>query len=69
MKNRTKNEKHKLTLLIWIAIYPLVTLLYYLMGDQLLSFPLPVRTLIVTAIAVPLMVYLLMPLLNKIFNR
>lgn len=69
MKNRTKNEKHKLALMVWIAIYPLTIILYYLMGDQLMPFPLPVRTLIVTAIAVPLMVYLLMPLLNKIFNR
>ena len=61
--------KHKRTFLIWLAIYPLVTLLFYLLGNILMPFPLPVRTLILTLIAVPVMAYVILPFYNKIFHK
>jgi antibiotic biosynthesis monooxygenase (ABM) superfamily enzyme len=68
MENNAKNEKHKRAFIIWLAIYPLITLLYFLLGSSLSGLPLMLRTLILTAIAVPVMFYFLLPFYNKIFS-
>jgi antibiotic biosynthesis monooxygenase (ABM) superfamily enzyme len=64
-----KHEKHKRALLIWLAIYPLITILFYLLGDFIQDLPIPAKTLILTLIAVPLVVYLILPFYMKIFRR
>ncbi len=69
MQNANKNNRHKAAFIIWLAIYPLITLLYGLLGDYLAMVVMPVRTLILTLIAVPIMFYLLVPLLNRLFSR
>jgi antibiotic biosynthesis monooxygenase (ABM) superfamily enzyme len=63
------NEKHKRAFLIWLAIYPLITILFLLMGDFLVQFPVPVRTLILTLIAVPMVVYIILPIYSKLFHK
>lgn len=63
------HNKHKRAFLVWLAIYPLVTLLFYLLGDLLLLVPLPLRTLVLTLIAVPLMSYLILPFYQKLFAK
>ena len=63
------HNKHKRAFLVWLAIYPLVTLLFYLLGDILLLVPLPLRTLVLTLIAVPLMSYLILPFYQKLFAK
>ena len=60
--------KWKIAVLIWLAIYPSITLLFFLFGEQLLRIPLPLRTLMVTFILVPLMVFILLPALQKLFK-
>lgn len=65
----SKNIHHKRTFLIWLAIYPLITVLFLLMGDFLLQFPVPLRTLILTLIAVPVMAYLILPFYMKVFDK
>lgn len=60
---------HKRVFLIWLAIYPLITFLFWLIGDWVILFPLPVRTLIFTLIAVPVMAYIILPFYHKIFAR
>lgn len=69
MEHINKNEKHKRAFIIWLAIYPLVTILYYLLGSCLMPLPLVVRTFVLTIIAVPVMFYLLVPFLNKLFSN
>lgn len=64
-----KHIQHKRALLVWLAIYPLVTVLFLLLGDFLLQFPLPVRTLFLTLIAVPIMAYLILPFYHKVFDK
>jgi len=54
--------------MVWIAIYPAITLASFLLGDYIKDLALPVRTLIMTGILVPLMVYVLLPLLRKLFG-
>lgn len=61
--------KWKFALLVWIAIYPSITFLSYLIGDWLVALPLPLRTLILTGILVPLMVFVLLPLLRKFLGN
>ena len=60
--------KWKIAVLIWLAIYPSITLLFLLVGEQLLLIPLPFRTLAITLVLVPLMVFVLLPALQKLFS-
>ncbi len=61
--------KWKIAVLIWLAIYPSITLLFHFFGKQLLLIPLPLRTLTITLILVPLMVFVLLPALQKLFRK
>jgi antibiotic biosynthesis monooxygenase (ABM) superfamily enzyme len=63
------DNKHKRVFIIWLGIYPLITLLLYLLGDVLVKFPLPLRSLMLTAIAVPVLAYIILPILHKIFEN
>jgi antibiotic biosynthesis monooxygenase (ABM) superfamily enzyme len=51
--------------MVWIAIFPSITLLQMLIGKQLLALPIPLRSLILTVILVPLMVFVLLPILRR----
>jgi antibiotic biosynthesis monooxygenase (ABM) superfamily enzyme len=57
--------KWKFAVIVWIAIFPSITLLQLLIGKQLLELPIPLRSLILTVILVPLMVFVLLPILRK----
>jgi antibiotic biosynthesis monooxygenase (ABM) superfamily enzyme len=62
-------KKWKMAVLIWLAIYPLVTLIFAFGSDLLLSInPLPLRTLIITIVVVPIMVFIFIPLLQKLLK-
>jgi len=59
-------KKWKMAIIIWLAIYPLITTIFALLGKQLMLInPLPLRTLIITVIAVPIMVFVLIPTLQN----
>lgn len=60
--------KYKTALVIWVVIYPTINLIMWLLGDVLSTLILPLRTLLLTGILVPLMVYVLLPLANKWFK-
>ncbi|MGB3946757.1 MAG: hypothetical protein WBM13_02125 [Bacteroidia bacterium] len=64
-----KNAKHKRAFLIWLAIYPLITILFFLLGDFLVQFPIAIRTFILTVIAVPLVAYIILPFYLKVFDK
>jgi uncharacterized protein len=61
--------RYKLVALTWLAIYPLITAVFFFFGDPLQQLPLGIRTLVVTAIIVPAMIYLVMPILTPLFER
>ena len=61
--------KWKFAIMVWLAIYPAITLLTFLIGDYIKNLPLPLKTLIMTGILVPLMVFVLLPLLRKIIGN
>lgn len=61
--------RYKLFLLTWLAIYPLITVIFLLFGNWLSALPLLLRTLLLTGVLVFLMTYLVMPKLMQIFHR
>ncbi|KQV06485.1 hypothetical protein ASC63_03365 [Leifsonia sp. Root112D2] len=59
--------RHKFALINWLAVYPLITLILWLLLPLLTEYPLWITTLIVSLILVPLMNFLVMPLLLSLF--
>ncbi len=50
---------------IWMAIYPSITLFLYFFGETLSVVPLYVRTLILTLVLVPWLVFVGVPAVDK----
>jgi len=59
--------KYKMTFISWLALYPTVTLVFFVFGDWLQQLPLLLRTCIVTAIVMLVMSYVLMPRFTRWF--
>jgi antibiotic biosynthesis monooxygenase (ABM) superfamily enzyme len=58
-------SKHQLALMIWLAVLPTLTVLNLALGSLLADTPVVLRTVIVTTIAVPIVMYGLMPRLHR----
>lgn len=59
--------KYKMTFVSWLALYPIVTLIFFVFGEQLAEMPLLVRTFLVTAVVMLTMSYVLMPRFTRWF--
>jgi uncharacterized protein len=64
---RRSPPRYKIAVLTWVAIYPALTLTLALLGPALAPLPLYLRTLIVTVVLAPIMVYVLVPATQRIF--
>ena len=62
-------SKHQLALMIWIAVFPTLTVLNLALGDTLADVPSVVRTFILATVAVPIVIYVLMPRLHRLRGR
>jgi antibiotic biosynthesis monooxygenase (ABM) superfamily enzyme len=62
-------SKHQLALMIWLAVLPTLTVLNLTIGASLKGQPVVVRTFIVATIAVPIVIYGLMPHLHRLRAR
>jgi antibiotic biosynthesis monooxygenase (ABM) superfamily enzyme len=62
-------SKHQLALMIWIAVFPTLTVLNLALGDTLAELPSVVRTFILATVAVPIVIYGLMPRLHRLRGR
>lgn len=60
--------KWKTTLLSWGAIYVLVVAFSYCMKQSNLTLPIPVAALVLTGLVVPLVAYVVGPVLGKMFH-
>lgn len=58
--------RHQLALMIWVAVFPTLTVLNLLLGDLLTAIPSVIRTFILATVAVPIVIYGLMPLLHRL---
>jgi antibiotic biosynthesis monooxygenase (ABM) superfamily enzyme len=61
--------KYKMALLIWCAIYPTINILFFLLNGILAPYSMPIKTLVMTLILVPLMVYFFLPFITKTFVK
>ena len=57
--------RHQLALMIWIAVFPTLTVLNTALGDQLESTSTVLRTFVLATVAVPIVIYGLMPHLHR----
>ena len=58
--------KHQLALMIWVAVFPTLTVLNLLLAGLLDGMPVVLRTFILATVAVPIVIYGLMPQLHRV---
>ena len=58
-------SKHQLARMIWLAVFPTLTVLNLALGDWLATMTPVVRTFVLATIAVPIVIYGVMPQLHK----
>ena len=76
MSNRPPNpapigppSKHQLALMIWLSVFPTLTVLNLALGDWLTTLPPLLRTFVLATVAVPIVIYGLMPQLHRLRGR
>lgn len=62
-------SKHQLAMMIWLAVFPTLTLLNLGLGGWLHTLPLLPRTFVLATIAVPIVIYGVMPYLHRARRR
>jgi hypothetical protein len=68
MTSRPTPPRYKLALLTWAGAYAVITLLLAVLGPPTATWPLPLRTLVLSALMAPAMTWLVMPLLTRVFR-
>ena len=58
--------KHQLALMIWLAVFPTLTVLNLVLGNWLGTMNAVTRTFVLATIAVPIVIYGLMPQLQRL---
>ena len=61
--------KHQMALMIWLAVFPTLTVLNLALGDWLKTLPPLLRTFVLATVAVPIVIYGLMPQLHRLRAR
>ncbi len=59
-------SKHQLALMIWLAVFPTLVLLNLTVGPWLKDYNVVLRTFVLTTVAVPIVIYGLMPRLHRV---
>ena len=61
--------KQQLALMIWLAVFPTLTVLNLTLGGTLKGLPIILRTFVLATIAVPIVIYGVMPHLHRLRAR
>jgi antibiotic biosynthesis monooxygenase (ABM) superfamily enzyme len=61
--------KHQLALMIWLAVFPTLSVLNLTLGGSLQGLPIVARTFVLATIAVPVVIYGVMPHLHRLRAR
>jgi antibiotic biosynthesis monooxygenase (ABM) superfamily enzyme len=72
-RERTSNPparppRHKLALLTWVGAYSVITLVLALLGPTMASWPLALRTLLLSVIMVVSLTWVVIPVLTRVFR-
>jgi len=62
-------SKHQLAVMIWVAVFPTLTVLNLTIGPWLSDLNAVARTFVLATVAVPIVIYGLMPRLHRIRVR
>ena len=62
-------SKHQLALMIWLAVFPTLVVLNLTLGRILGDLPVVPRTFVLATVAVPIVIYGLMPHLHRLRGR
>ena len=57
---------HRRALVTWLAVFPAITLVQLVLSPYIGGWPVVARTAVITAVAVPLSVYVLVPRLLRL---
>ncbi|MEL6288415.1 MAG: hypothetical protein AAFQ42_05450 [Pseudomonadota bacterium] len=60
-------QRLRLAVVTWIGVYPVLTVLAVLLDPLLNRAPVPLRTLVMSALLVPAMVFVVVPVSSAIF--
>jgi antibiotic biosynthesis monooxygenase (ABM) superfamily enzyme len=60
--------RHKLALVSWAAAYPVITAILATLGPTLASWPLVLRTLLLSVLMVTSLTWLIMPAMTRLFR-
>ena len=63
------NTKARTALVTWLVVYPLINLLLLVLDPLVAQWPMPLRTLLLTGLMVPVVVFWAMPLARKRFRN
>ena len=61
--------KHQLALMIWVAVFPTLSVLNLALADLLDDLPGLLRTFVLATVAVPIVIYGVMPRLHRLRAR
>ena len=61
--------KHQLAFMIWLCVFPTLTAINLAFGEQLRTMSTILRTFVLATIAVPIVIYGLMPYLHRLRAR
>jgi antibiotic biosynthesis monooxygenase (ABM) superfamily enzyme len=61
--------KHQLAFMIWLCVFPTLTGINLVFGDQLRTMSPVLRTFVLATVAVPIVIYGLMPYLHRLRVR
>jgi antibiotic biosynthesis monooxygenase (ABM) superfamily enzyme len=62
-------SKHHLSLMIWLSVFPTLTVINLALGDWLKTLSPVLRTFVLATIAVPIVIYGLMPHMHRLRAR
>lgn len=62
-------SQHELALMIWIAVTPTLLIINLVLGPLIAALPVIPRTIAIATIAVPIVIYGLMPMLHRLRRR
>lgn len=62
-------SKHQLAIMIWVAVFPTLTALNLTVGPWLAGLGPVLRTFVLATLAVPIVIYVLMPRLHRVRRR
>jgi len=60
--------RYKMAIVTWLAVFPVVAVIFSLFGHWLSLLPTLVRTLVFTVVMVTLMTYVIMPRMTRLFS-